>query len=158
MHFVRSPRRHSVVRLGIAVAIVIALSMVLKPIYERTDLVNKAVETAVRALIEGSLLVAVILFLFLGEVRSALVVIVTLPLAMLIAFIGMTLFPEIFQKKGAQLVGIHGVPGSAWPRWRVWHWPTGHSMVRLLAAAPMANVLRRTCCGSGELAFCWRRS
>jgi len=63
--------------------------MVLKPIYERTDLVNKAVETAVRALIEGSLLVAVILFLFLGEVRSALVVIVTLPLAMLIAFIGM---------------------------------------------------------------------
>ncbi len=64
-------------------------TMVLKPMYERTDLVNKAVETAVRALVEGSLLVAVILFLFLGEVRSALVVIVTLPLAMLIAFIGM---------------------------------------------------------------------
>jgi cobalt-zinc-cadmium resistance protein CzcA len=64
-------------------------TMVLRPIYERTDLVNKAVGTAVRALVEGSLLVAVILFLFLGEVRSALVVIVTLPLAMLIAFIGM---------------------------------------------------------------------
>jgi len=64
-------------------------TMVLKPIYERTDLVNKAVGTAVRALIEGSILVAIILFLFLGELRSALVVIVTLPLAMLIAFIGM---------------------------------------------------------------------
>ncbi|MGG6462512.1 efflux RND transporter permease subunit [Solilutibacter silvestris] len=64
-------------------------TMVLRPIYERTDLVNKAVGTAVRALVEGSLLVAVILFLFLGEVRSAVVVIVTLPLAMLIAFIGM---------------------------------------------------------------------
>jgi cobalt-zinc-cadmium resistance protein CzcA len=63
--------------------------MVVKPIYERTDLVNKAVGTATRALIEGSILVAVILFLFLGELRSALVVIVTLPLAMLIAFIGM---------------------------------------------------------------------
>ena len=63
--------------------------IVLRPIYERTELVNKAVETAVRALVEGSLLVAVVLFLFLGEVRSALVVIVTLPLAMLIAFIGM---------------------------------------------------------------------
>ncbi len=63
--------------------------IVLKPIYERTDLVNKAVETAVRALVEGSLLVAIVLFLFLGEFRSALVVIVTLPLAMLIAFIGM---------------------------------------------------------------------
>lgn len=63
--------------------------VVLKPIYERTELVNKAVETAVRALIEGSLLVAVILFLFLGELRSALVVIVALPMAMLIAFICM---------------------------------------------------------------------
>ena len=64
-------------------------TMVLKPIYERTDLVNKAVRTAVMALIEGSVLVAIILYLFLGELRSALVVIVTLPLAMLIAFIGM---------------------------------------------------------------------
>ena len=64
-------------------------TMVLKPIYERTDLVNKAVRTAVMALIEGSVLVAIILYLFLGEFRSALVVIVTLPLAMLIAFIGM---------------------------------------------------------------------
>ena len=64
-------------------------NIVLKPIYERTDLVNEAVGTAVRALVEGSILVAVVLFLFLGELRSALVVIVTLPLAMLIAFIGM---------------------------------------------------------------------
>ena len=63
--------------------------MVIRPIYERTDLVNKAVGTATSALLEGSILVAVILFLFLGEFRSALVVIVTLPLAMLIAFIGM---------------------------------------------------------------------
>jgi cobalt-zinc-cadmium resistance protein CzcA len=66
--------------------------MVVKPIYERTDLVNKAVGTATSALVEGSLLVAVILFLFLGELRSALVVIVTLPLAMLVAFIGMNQF------------------------------------------------------------------
>ena len=65
---------------------------VLKPIYSRTDLVEKAVGTATRALVEGSLLVAVVLLLFLGELRSALVVIVTLPLAMLIAFIGMGSF------------------------------------------------------------------
>jgi len=63
--------------------------MVLRPIYERTDLVNKAVGTAVWALIEGSILVGIILWLFLGEIRSAVVVIVTLPLAMLMAFIGM---------------------------------------------------------------------
>ncbi|MCU6435302.1 CusA/CzcA family heavy metal efflux RND transporter [Undibacterium sp. Jales W-56] len=58
----------------------------IKPVYDRTDLVDKAVATAERALVEGSVLVALILFLFLGEVRSALVVIVTLPLAMLISF------------------------------------------------------------------------
>lgn len=63
--------------------------VVVKPVYERTDLVNKAVGTAVRALVEGSILVAIVLFLFLGEFRSALVVVVALPLAMLIAFICM---------------------------------------------------------------------
>jgi len=57
--------------------------------YDRTELVDKAVGTAERALIEGSVLVAVILFLFLGELRSAVVVIVALPMAMLIAFIFM---------------------------------------------------------------------
>jgi len=61
----------------------------LRPVYERTDLVDKAVNTAVKALVEGSILVAIILFLFLGEVRSAVVVISALPLAMLIAFIFM---------------------------------------------------------------------
>ena len=61
----------------------------IKPIYERTELVEKAVNTAERALIEGSILVAIVLFLFLGELRSALVVIAALPMAMLIAFIFM---------------------------------------------------------------------
>ena len=61
----------------------------IKPVYERTDLVNAAVGTAVRALIEGAILVAIVLFLFLGELRSALIVVIALPLAMLIAFICM---------------------------------------------------------------------
>jgi len=61
----------------------------LRPIYDRTELVEKAVSTAERALIEGSILVAIVLFLFLGELRSALVVIAALPLSMLIAFIFM---------------------------------------------------------------------
>ncbi len=63
--------------------------VVLTPIYDRTELVEKAVSTATRALVEGSILVAVVLFLFLGELRSAFVVIAALPLAMLIAFIFM---------------------------------------------------------------------
>jgi len=61
----------------------------LRPVYDRTDLVDEAVGTAVRALVEGSILVAIVLFLFLGEFRSAVVVIAALPLAMLIAFIFM---------------------------------------------------------------------
>ncbi len=64
----------------------------LKPIYDRTDIVDKALKTAESALVEGAVLVAVVLFLFLGEVRSAIVVIVTLPLAMLIAFLLMDRF------------------------------------------------------------------
>ena len=59
----------------------------LKPLYDRTEIVQKAVSTAERALAEGAVLVAIILFLFLGEVRSALVVIASLPVAMLIAII-----------------------------------------------------------------------
>ncbi|GMR07064.1 MAG: CusA/CzcA family heavy metal efflux RND transporter [Gammaproteobacteria bacterium] len=64
-------------------------NVALNPVYERTELVEKAVSTAERALIEGSILVAIVLFLFLGELRSAIVVITALPLAMLIAFIFM---------------------------------------------------------------------
>ena len=64
----------------------------LTPIYDRTELVEKALKTAESSLVEGSILVAVILFLFLGEIRSAIVVVVTLPLAMLIAFMLMRQF------------------------------------------------------------------
>ncbi|PCI53093.1 MAG: CusA/CzcA family heavy metal efflux RND transporter [Alphaproteobacteria bacterium] len=63
--------------------------VVINTIYERTDLVEEAVGTAEKALIEGSILVAIVLFLFLGEIRSAIVVITALPLAMLMAFIMM---------------------------------------------------------------------
>ena len=58
-----------------------------RPVYDRTDIVERAIGTAERALIEGAVLVAIILFLFLGELRSALVVIVSLPVTMLITFI-----------------------------------------------------------------------
>ncbi|MCL4774059.1 MAG: CusA/CzcA family heavy metal efflux RND transporter [Burkholderiaceae bacterium] len=64
----------------------------LKAVYDRTEIVEKALKTAESALLEGSILVAIILFLFLGEFRSAIVVIVTLPLAMLFAFILMNRF------------------------------------------------------------------
>lgn len=58
----------------------------IEPFYDQTELVEKAVETAKRALLEGAILVTIVLFLFLGELRSALVVVLAVPLAMLIAF------------------------------------------------------------------------
>jgi cobalt-zinc-cadmium resistance protein CzcA len=64
----------------------------LQSVYDRTELVKKALSTAESSLVEGAVLVAVILFLFLGEFRSAIVVVVTLPMAMLIAFILMQQF------------------------------------------------------------------
>lgn len=63
----------------------------LAPYYDQTELVDKAVGTAERALLEGGVLVIVILFLFLGEVRSALVVVSAVPLSMLVAFLLMNL-------------------------------------------------------------------
>ncbi|OAT30116.1 cobalt-zinc-cadmium resistance protein/cation efflux system protein [Buttiauxella ferragutiae ATCC 51602] len=64
----------------------------LKTVYDRTNLVDLALKTAQSALLEGALLVAIVLFLFLGELRSALIVIITLPGSMLIAFILMQQF------------------------------------------------------------------
>jgi heavy metal efflux system protein len=52
----------------------------LEAFYDQTGLVEKAVGTAERALLEGGVLVTVVLFLFLGEVRSALVVVSAVPL------------------------------------------------------------------------------
>ncbi|MBZ0070139.1 MAG: CusA/CzcA family heavy metal efflux RND transporter [Gammaproteobacteria bacterium] len=75
-------------KVGIA-ASALPEGVAIKPVYERTELVEEAVATATNALIEGSILVAIVLFLFLGELRSALVVIAALPMAMLIAFIFM---------------------------------------------------------------------
>lgn len=62
------------------------------PFYDQTELVEKSVDTAKRALIEGGVLVTIILFLFLGEVRSALVVVTAVPITMLIAFFLMDVY------------------------------------------------------------------
>lgn len=55
-------------------------------IYDRTEMTQKAVATISNALITGIILVAIVLFLFLFELRSAFIVIISLPLSLLIAF------------------------------------------------------------------------
>ncbi|WP_457594283.1 efflux RND transporter permease subunit [Hydrogenimonas sp.] len=59
----------------------------IKTVYDRTEITHKAVSTMTSALLSGALLVAVILFLFLFELRSAFIVILSLPLSLLIAFL-----------------------------------------------------------------------
>ena len=56
-------------------------------IYDRTEITHKAVSTMTSALLTGSILVAIVLFLFLFELRSAFIVILSLPVSLLIAFL-----------------------------------------------------------------------
>lgn len=59
------------------------------PFYDRSDLVDAAIWTVSKVLIEGIILVVIILFIFLGDVRSSLIVVATLIIAPLITFMVM---------------------------------------------------------------------
>ncbi|HBG31880.1 efflux RND transporter permease subunit [Sinimarinibacterium flocculans] len=59
------------------------------PAYDRTVLVDKAIATVQKNLLEGALLVIVILFLLLGNLRAALLTAMVIPLAMLMTITGM---------------------------------------------------------------------
>ena len=58
-------------------------------VYDRTTLVNKTLATVQKNLIEGAVLVIVVLFLLLGNIRAALLTAAVIPLAMLMTFTGM---------------------------------------------------------------------
>jgi Cu(I)/Ag(I) efflux system membrane protein CusA/SilA len=62
-----------------------------EPVYDRSELIDRAVATLKRALTEESAIVALVCVLFLLHIRSALVAIITLPLGVLIAFLCMQL-------------------------------------------------------------------
>src|SRR5207248_3800622 len=57
------------------------------PFLDRSDLVHFTTHTVMHNLTEGMLLVSIILFLFLGNVRSAIIVVLTIPFALLFASI-----------------------------------------------------------------------
>src|SRR6266496_5781726 len=59
----------------------------IESVYDRSDLIYRAIETLKRTLLEESLIVALVCVVFLLHVRSALVAIITLPLGVLIAYI-----------------------------------------------------------------------
>jgi cobalt-zinc-cadmium resistance protein CzcA len=58
-------------------------------VYDRTVLVDRAINTVKKNLIEGAVLVIAVLFLFLGNMRAALITAMVIPLAMLFTFSGM---------------------------------------------------------------------
>jgi len=63
--------------------------VVIETVYDRSSLVNKAIKTVAKNLIEGAILVIVILFIFLGNFRAALITACIIPLAMLFTLTGM---------------------------------------------------------------------
>ena len=63
----------------------------LEVFYDRSDLTQKAVDNVTKVLIEAIVLIVVLLFLFLGDLRAAIAVSVILPCALSVAFICMSL-------------------------------------------------------------------
>jgi Cu(I)/Ag(I) efflux system membrane protein CusA/SilA len=73
-------------------------------VYDRSDLIHRAIDTLKEKLLEESLVVALVTVLFLFHVQSALVAIVTLPLGILMAFIAMR-----FLGLGADIMSLGGI-------------------------------------------------
>src|SRR5690625_3404493 len=63
--------------------------VIAEAVYDRTALVDKAIATVSKNLMEGALLVVVVLFLLLGNFRAALITAAVIPLAMLMTITGM---------------------------------------------------------------------
>ncbi len=74
------------------------------PFYDRTELVDSAVWTVTKVLMEGIALVIVVLFVFLGDLRSSLIVVASLVLAPLITFMVMNRYGI-----GANLMSLGGL-------------------------------------------------
>jgi Cu(I)/Ag(I) efflux system membrane protein CusA/SilA len=63
-----------------------------RPAYDRSDLIEATIATLKEAVIEEIIIVSLVLFLFLLHIRSAIVVVITIPMSVLIAFILMQWF------------------------------------------------------------------
>jgi len=74
------------------------------PVYDRGDLIGRAVETLNSALIQELMIVSVLVGLFLLHLRSSLVIVISLPLGILIAFIVMR-----FQGLNANIMSLGGI-------------------------------------------------
>ena len=66
--------------------------MGIEPFYDQSEVIDRTSATVRRNLIEGCLLVILVLFIFLRDVRAALIVAAVIPLSMLVGFMGMRVF------------------------------------------------------------------
>ena len=78
--------------------------VVLVPVYDRSDLIQRAIENLRGKLLEESVVVALVCIVFLLHARSALVAILTLPMGILLAFIAMRGVPV-----GADIMSLGGI-------------------------------------------------
>ncbi len=76
----------------------------IRPFYDRSELISKCIKTVTTALMIGGILVILVLFGFLGNLRSAIIVAINIPLAALIAFILMKV-----QGVSANLMSLGGL-------------------------------------------------
>lgn len=78
------------------------------PFYDRTWLMEKTLSTVFRNLVEGALLVSLVLYLFLSNLRASLAVVVVIPLALLSTFMGLKIMgvPANLLSLGAMDFGI----------------------------------------------------
>ena len=99
-----------------------------EPVYDRTVLVNKTIATVQKNLFEGALLVIVVLFVFLGNLRAALLTALVIPLSLLATFTGM-----VQSKVSGNLMSLGRAGLRPDCRWRADH-------RRELSAAPGAGA------------------
>jgi len=78
------------------------------PYYDRTWLMGKTLSTVFKNLVEGALLVSLVLYLFLSNLRASLAVVVVIPLALLATFLGLKIMgvPANLLSLGAMDFGI----------------------------------------------------
>lgn len=74
------------------------------PVYDRSILINEAIDTLTRTLIEEMLIVSLVIIVFLLHMRSTLVAVITLPVAVLLAFI-----PMYYQGLTANIMSLGGI-------------------------------------------------
>ena len=78
--------------------------VVVRPVYDRSTLIEEAIATVRETLLEEAVIVALICIVFLLHARSALVAVVTLPISVIIAFIGLRAFGI-----GADIMSLGGI-------------------------------------------------